>query len=91
MLIAARSSQDLACCLRATVSARWKYASTNAEEFDARGLGGRVPIGERDDQLVDGHGHDPLISANASARSNSRALFSHAGMDNVSRSETGRA
>jgi hypothetical protein len=33
MLIAARSSQDLACCLRATVSARWKYASTNAEEL----------------------------------------------------------
>jgi hypothetical protein len=27
MLIAARSSQDFACCLRATASARSKYAS----------------------------------------------------------------
>ena len=30
MLIAARSSQDFACCLRATASARSKYASAFA-------------------------------------------------------------
>ena len=36
MLIAARSSQDFACCLRATASARSKYASAFAASGSRR-------------------------------------------------------